>query len=111
MRSWLGAWYGGQPASKPMPGMMKKQHDTMAEMKTLTGARYEVRFMNEMSQHRRQALKDSKPCVERASHAELKELCTRMTTQQKEIDQTHAWLCDWHKDCHSSGQGAATQKR
>jgi uncharacterized protein (DUF305 family) len=102
MRSWLGSWYGGQPAPEPMPGMMKKHQGMMAVVKALTGAQYETRFMNEMSMHHRQALKDSKQCVDRASHAELKEFCTKMTAdQQKEIDQMHTWLCDWHKDCHS----------
>jgi uncharacterized protein (DUF305 family) len=59
--------------------------------------------MNEMSKHHQQALKDTKPCTERASHAELKSLCTTMTIdQQKEIDQMHAWLCGWHKECHDT---------
>jgi len=67
----------------------------------MTGAKYEVRFMNEMSKHHRGALKDLEPCVSRASHGELKSLCTTMAAdQKKEIEQMHGWLCDWHKDCH-----------
>jgi uncharacterized protein (DUF305 family) len=106
MRSWRTSWYGGQPASEPMPGMMTKHHGMMAEMKAFSGAAYETRFMNEMSKHHRQDLKDSKPCLDRAIHPELKNLCTKMTEkQQREIGQMHTWLCNWHKDCHSPADG------
>ena len=101
MSSWLDSWYKGQPGAKPSPEMMKKMQRSMEEMKAMTGVKYEVRFMNEMSKHHGEALKDIKPCVSRASHGELKSLCTMMAAdQKKEIEQMHGWLCDWHKDCH-----------
>lgn len=101
MGSWLDSWYKGRPGAKPSPEMMKTMRQSMEKMKGMSGAAYEVHFMNEMSKHHREALKDIEPCVSRASHGELKNLCTTMAAdQKKEIEQMHGWLCDWHKDCH-----------
>ena len=103
MRSWLNAWYKGDAGHGPSQAMMKQSQQMMEKLKTLSGAEYEVRFMNEMSKHHKQALQDTKPCTERASHAELKSLCTTMTQdQQREVEQMHTWLCSWHKDCHGA---------
>lgn len=102
MSSWLDSWYRGQPGAKP--SAMKNMQKNMQDLKAMTGAEYEIHFMNEMSSHHREALKDIEPCVSRASHGELKNLCTTMAAdQRKEIEQMHGWLCDWHKDCHKGG--------
>ena len=105
MSSWVDSWYKRQPGAKPSPSMMKQTQKSMREMKAMTGAEYEVRFMNEMSKHHREALKEVEPCLSRASHGELKGLCTTIAAdQKKEIEQMHGWLCDWHKDCHTAGR-------
>jgi uncharacterized protein (DUF305 family) len=107
MRSWLQAWYQGKPGAKPSEEMMKQSQQMMDMMKKMSGAEYEKHFMNHMSQHHQQGLKDIEPCVTRASHADLKNLCTTMAAdQRKEIEQMHGWLCSWHKDCHGeTGKG------
>ena len=107
MRTWLGSWYKGQHAGGHSEAMMKEGQQGMAKLKTLSGAEYEKQFMNEMSKHHRQAVKDSETCVSRASHPELKNLCTKMVAaQRKEIEQMHGWLCTWHKDCHGAAQAS-----
>ena len=107
MRSWLAAWYNDKEAhTGHSEAMMKQGQQMMAKLKGLSGAEYEIRFMNEMSKHHREAVKDSEDCVSRASHPELKNLCTKMVAdQRKQIEQMHGWLCSWHKDCHEAASG------
>jgi len=104
MGSWLQAWYKNEHAAgHSQDAMMKQGQQMMKKMNGMSGAEFEKHFMNEMSQHHRQALKDAEACVSRASHAELKSLCTTMAeSQRKEIEQMHAWLCSWYKDCHEA---------
>lgn len=60
-------------------------------------ARYEVRFMTSMIDHHAMAIEMSQICLDKADHAELKDMCAQIiAAQQSEIDTMQGWLADWY---------------
>lgn len=96
MQSWLTDWYDISYEPQLKPGD-QKMHERLAQ---LTGAEFEIEFMQTMIKHHRQAIREAESCVKRAYHDELRNLCQSLITQQSaEIEQMQTWLCEWYEIC------------
>ena len=96
MQSWLRSWYGVSYEPQMKPGDMKM----IERMSMMSGAEFEIEFMQMMIKHHLKAIKEASACVERAYHEELRELCENIiTTQAAEIEQMRTWLCQWYGIC------------
>lgn len=97
MEQWLAAWYGVVLGAHEMnPG----HHHRMQKLAELSGADFEIEFMQQMIRHHHMAVVKSSQCVERAYHADLQDLCANIVrTQLTEIEQMQAWLCRWYGLC------------
>lgn len=97
MQQWLATWYG---VTHGMHEMNPGHHHRMGRLGELSGAAFEIEFMQEMIRHHRAAVVKSSQCIERAYHDELQDLCsTIVRTQLAEIEQMQAWLCSWYGLC------------
>lgn len=100
MQEWLSGWYGIEHDPEMTPGGQKQ----MEKLAGLTGAEFEIRFMETMIRHHRAAVVRARQCQDRAYHDELVELCEGIeATQQAEIQQMADWLCDWYDICRNHG--------
>jgi uncharacterized protein (DUF305 family) len=80
-----------------MSGKMRKQ---VRELARLSGARFEIAFMQMMIEHHAEAVEEGEECLDRAYHDELIELCEGMvSTQTMEIELMEGWLCEWYQLC------------
>jgi uncharacterized protein (DUF305 family) len=60
-------------------------------------SRYEVDFMTGMIDHHAMAVEMANICLERASHAELLEMCNNIrAAQTSEIRTMQSWLAQWY---------------
>ncbi len=101
MQSWLQEWYGISHEPMMNPGQMRQ----MERLASLSGAEFEIEFMESMIKHHRMAIREGELCLRRASHEELLDLCENIiATQSGEIRQMEQWLCDWYDRCR--GQAA-----
>jgi uncharacterized protein (DUF305 family) len=58
---------------------------------------YEVRFMQEMTEHHMMAVQMGMMCLDKAVHQELRTLCQNIVTaQQQEIATMEQWLASWY---------------
>lgn len=89
MQSWLKDWYGFSYEPEMSPGDQRM----LDRMANLNGADFEIDFMQEMTNHHKTMLNDAVPCVSRAGHSELSDLCQNIAkSQSSEIDQMQTWL-------------------
>lgn len=96
MQAWLQAWYGISYEPQMSPG----DHKMVERLAELEGEEFEIEFMQTMIKHHAKAIKEASQCVERAYHPELMEMCHNIiVTQQAEIEQMQAWLCEWYGIC------------
>lgn len=96
MQGWLQEWYGIRYEPRMTRGM-QKEVDRLA---ALSGAEFEIAFMEMMIEHHSRAISEAERCVERAYHPELVELCKGIiATQAAEIEQMERWLCAWYGRC------------
>jgi uncharacterized protein (DUF305 family) len=96
MQAWLSAWYGISYAPQMKPGAMRM----VEKLAALSGAEFEIEFMQMMIKHHLAAIREASKCVERVYHEELRELCENIiTTQAAEIEQMRSWLCQWYGIC------------
>ena len=96
MQSWLQQWYGVsyQPTMKPGDEKM------LERLASLSGAEFEIAFMEMMIKHHEKAIKEGEHCLDKAAHAELRQLCENIiATQSAEIAQLQEWLCAWYGRC------------
>jgi uncharacterized protein (DUF305 family) len=99
MQSWLEEWYGVSHQPLMKPGSMKQMQDLAG----LSGAEFEIAFMQMMIKHHQAAVRAGSECMERAYHEELRTLCEDIVvTQALEIGQMRQWLCDWYGICGNS---------
>lgn len=78
-------------------GVSAAQEDAAARLQGLSGAAFEIAFMQEMIIHHQMAVEMARLAQERATRAELKTMADSIIAGQgKEIDQMTAWLRDWH---------------
>ena len=96
MQAWLQDWYGitYEPMMKPGDEKM------MERLASLSGAEFEIAFMEMMIKHHEKAIKEGRHCLDKASHAELRNLCENIIrTQSAEIARMQTWLCQWYGEC------------
>ena len=91
MLSWLKDWYGLSYMPEMRPGDMRM----LDEMAMMSGAEFEIDFMQEMTDHHKSMLSDAFPCTSRAGHGELAGLCQNIiAAQSSEISQFQEWLSE-----------------
>lgn len=96
MQTWLQSWYGID--YEPM--MSPRDAKDMEEMEALPQEEFEVEFMNEMIPHHLKAIVSSTPCLVRATHGELVDMCVGIiSTQAEEVKMLREWLCAWYDEC------------
>jgi uncharacterized protein (DUF305 family) len=96
MQGWLQEWYGVTYAPQMKRGSMKQ----MERLASLSGAEFEIAFMEMMIKHHSKAVKEGEKCVKRVYHEELRELCENIiATQTAEIELMESWLCEWYDMC------------
>ena len=96
MQSWLQRWYGVTYE----PSMKRGDQKMLDRLASLSGAEFEIAFMEMMIQHHQKAITEAQTCLEKASHAELVRLCRNIIrTQSAEIEQLQTWLCQWYGRC------------
>lgn len=93
MQTWLKDWYGISYEPQMTRGMERQ----MEKLASLSGAAFEIKFMQMMTEHHEKAVKEGERCVERASHPELIEFCHDIVeTQTEEIQTMQTWLSTWY---------------
>ncbi len=96
MQTWLMEWYGISYSPEMKPGDMRM----MEKMAELSGAEFEIEFMEMMIKHHLKAIRKASKCVDRVFHDQLREMCENIiVTQAAEIEQMRTWLCDWYGIC------------
>ena len=96
MQGWLKQWYGLAHEPEMKPGDMKM----MDRLAAMSGAEFEIEFMEMMIKHHEKAIKEAQRCVDKAYHAELRSLCRNIiAAQSQEIGQLRSWLCQWYGRC------------
>jgi uncharacterized protein (DUF305 family) len=94
MQAWLQDWYGLTYAPEMKPGMERKI-DGLSE---LSGAAFDIEFMQMMIRHHAKAVQEGAMCLDRAYHAELEALCANIVeTQSAEIALMQSRLCSWYQ--------------
>jgi uncharacterized protein (DUF305 family) len=59
--------------------------------------RFEIRFMQDMSDHHLSAIEEGNLCVRKATRDELKEMCRQIISDQAhEIEKIQDWLEEWY---------------
>ncbi len=67
---------------------------------SLSGAEFEIAFMEMMIEHHEAAIREAEECLRRAYHRQLRRLCENIIeTQSAEIEQMQTWLCQWYGIC------------
>ena len=103
MQSWLADWYGLTHEPEMKPGDMRQ----MERLASLSGAEFEIEFMESMIKHHRKAISEGETCLREAYHDELIGLCENIiATQSAEIAQMEQWLCQWYDRCRGRNQAA-----
>lgn len=93
MQGWLNAWYGTSYTPNPSNAGMQK-------LDRLTGAEFEIEFMQEMAEHHAEAIGEATDCLLRAYHKELRDLCENIIkAQATEVNLMRTWLCQWYSEC------------
>lgn len=96
MQSWLADWYGVSYA----PRMSRGDQRELERLASLSGAEFEIAFMEMMIEHHEAAIREAEKCVDRAYHNQLVRLCESIiAAQSAEIEQMQAWLCEWYGRC------------
>ena len=97
-------WYSGKPSAvnMEMPGMvggmkiMTSEH--MEDMNEMESSHFDNHFLNMMVLHHEGAVTMSKEALQKAEHAEIKQLADRIIkAQAPEIEQMKKWKTAWNK--------------
>lgn len=82
---------------------MSTMGTTLAQNSSPASAKFEQSFLESFPMHHAQAIEMAQVCVQKAAHAELKDLCQQMMTMQTQEKQTmESWLGSWY-----AGKGTA----
>lgn len=86
MESWRQSWFAGKGEVPPaeMQKMEAKHKKHMTELNASSGEKFDHTFLMSMTEHHRDGMPDMKACQARAAHAELKQLCSKMTKDQQD---------------------------
>lgn len=94
--TWLSTWYGVTHEPQMTPGQ-ERQMDKLME---LSGADFEVAFMESLIRHHALAVVRAERCLDQAGHASLLAMCGDIVeAQSAEISMLQTWLCDWYDRC------------
>ena len=106
MQGWLFDWYGID--HEPMMDDPHHHHQMM-QLAELSGAQFEIAFLQMMSEHHVMAVDEGLQCIRSAEHGELRDLCRDIVViQLREIAQMESWLCRWYGDCRFTYLRSAT---
>ena len=96
MQAWLEDWYGVSYEPRMTTGMQRE----VERLSQLSGAEFEIAFMEMMIRHHERAIREARGCVDRAYHRQLRRLCESIiAAQSEEIALLEAWLCEWYGEC------------
>jgi uncharacterized protein (DUF305 family) len=96
-QAWLQEWYGISYQPELAPGDMRMM-DMLGE---LSGAAFEIEFMETFSRHRHQIVQRSQSIVKEAVHEPLRQMAASIIAMQTEdIRRMLTWLCQWYGICH-----------
>lgn len=96
MQTWLQQWYG----VTYQPRMGAGDQKMLERLASMSGADFEIAFMEMMITHHEAAIKEAQQCLDKAGHAELRQLCENIiATQSAEVQQLKTWLCQWYGEC------------
>lgn len=88
MQAWLEDWY----AMSHEPMMPSEDMEMMERLAPLSGAEFEMAFLDMMVEHHRQAVAEARTCTRRAAHEELHSLCQDIIASQRGRDRSDADL-------------------
>lgn len=101
MQSWLQQWYGLTHEPEMKPGDEKM----MQRLASMSGADFEIMFLEMMIRHHHKAVVRARECEKKAYHPELIALCNNIeTSQTAEIQEMQSWLCQWYGICRNGPQ-------
>lgn len=96
MQNWLQNWY----SISYSPQMSNRAQKDLERLSSLSGAEFEIMFMEMMIQHHEAAVNEGRTCLDRAYHRQLIRLCENIiASQSAEIAQMQEWLCQWYGRC------------
>ena len=99
MQRWLRDWYGVSYE----PRMTRSDERMLARLASMSGAQFEIEFMQMLIAHHARAIQEAEECLQRASHRQLRRLCENIIeAQSAEIEQLQTWLCEWYDMCEAS---------
>ena len=97
LQDWLQEWYG----ITYEPRLTQGDQRMMEHMAELSGAAFEIEFMETFSRHHHQIIQRSQPVVKQAEHEPLRELAAEIiAAQSADIQAMLTWLCEWYDICH-----------
>lgn len=99
LQRWLRDWYGVSYE----PRMTRSDERMLASLASLSGAQFEIEFMQMLIEHHERAIREAEDCLQRAYHRQLRGLCENIIeAQSAEIEQLQTWLCEWYDLCEGS---------
>ena len=100
LQGWLTQWYGISAPPRDRERATEGYRNFLGAVQSSTGSEFEEAFLRALRLHHHEGVRESQTCRSRASHVELKELCSTMVNEQeKEIKQMSTWTCSWFRDC------------
>ena len=96
MTGWLKSWYNATPKDVANAEADKEMKMHMSMLHDKKGGDFDKAFLQMMPQHHHAAVEMSEQAEKKATHAELKELASKIAKdQQAEIKQMKGWAQSW----------------
>jgi uncharacterized protein (DUF305 family) len=97
LQQWFQEWYGITYEPEMTPGAERM----IEKLAALSGAQFEIEFMETFSRHHHQIVQRSGPIARQAVHEDLRGLARQIIqAQTTDIRLMLTWLCDWYDICH-----------
>lgn len=97
MQSWLSQWYGIHYTPQ-LDAQGQAFVDAISALPS--GRTFEIEFMSNLITHHLSAVIPSQTCQSKASHDQLRDLCSKVVSMQSmEITMLKDYLCDWYALC------------
>jgi uncharacterized protein (DUF305 family) len=73
----------------------------MTQLERLSGAEFEIRFLEEFPRHHKTVIQQSQPLATNAVHEEVRQMAANIIRNQTQgAIQLVTWKCVWHGDCN-----------
>jgi uncharacterized protein (DUF305 family) len=73
----------------------------MTQLERLSGAEFEIRFLEEFPRHHKTVIQRSQPLATNAVHEEVRQMAANIITNQTQgAIQLVTWKCVWYGDCN-----------